>query len=217
MSIEIKLLTLGIAATNCYIVGDTHTNKALVIDPVDNAHLIHQTAYDNGWQIKLILATHGHYDHILAAGELKQLTHAPFYIHQNTPQVNTEDHRSPFIEQLFPPIPEPDRLLIDTPEVLNLGAITLETLFTPGHAPDHLCFYMRDQHILFGGDCLFEGSIGRTDFPNADYGTLMNSIFDKMLPLGDDVQVLPGHMAPTTIGRERETNPFLLQYANQKR
>lgn len=209
MNIEIKILTLGIAATNCYIVGDTTTGNALVIDPVDNAQLLNRTAQDMGWQIRYILATHGHYDHVLAAAELKQLTKAPFYIHHNTPQVSQPEALTPFIAHLFPPIPEPDHLLADEPETIELGAIRLETLFTPGHAPDHVCFYMRDQNILFGGDCLFAGSIGRTDFPNADHETLMRSIVDKILPLGDETRVLPGHMSPTTIGRERQTNPFL--------
>lgn len=215
MSIDIKILTLGAAATNCYIVGNTGTGQAVVIDPVDQAPLLHKTAQDAGWRIELILATHGHYDHILASQELKQLTSAPFYIHRNAPQISGIDDQPPFVHQLFPPVAEPDRLLSDKNEIIELGAMQLETIFTPGHAPGHVCYYLRDHDLLFGGDCLFAGSIGRTDLPYADHATLMNSIFDRLIPLGDDTRVLPGHMGPTTIGRERQTNPFLLEYANR--
>ena len=210
MTIEIKRLTLGVAATNCYIVCDTDTHQAVVIDPVDDAQLLYDTAHDAGWEIELILATHGHYDHILASQQLVELTEAPFYIHRNAPQISGTDEQSALVQQLFPPVAKPDRLLSDTIEVLEFGSIRLETLYTPGHAPGHICFYMRDHNLLFGGDCLFSGSIGRTDLPYADHATLMKSIFEKLIPLGDETQVLPGHMGPTTIGRERQTNPFLI-------
>ena len=210
MSISIKVLTLGIASTNCYIVGDTETNNAIVIDPVDGAPLLFKTAQDAGWTIKLMVATHGHYDHVLAASELKALTGAPFYIHHNTPQlVGVSD---PLIAQIFPPIPQPDRLLSDEIEHIELDSLRFETLFTPGHSPDHICFFMREHNLLFGGDCLFAGSIGRTDLPYGDHATLMNSIFATLIPLGDSVHVLPGHIHPTTIERERQTNPFLQQH-----
>jgi len=216
MPIEIKRLNLGIAATNCYLVGDTDTQDALVIDPVDQAPLLLKTAQDAGWTIKLILATHGHFDHVLASKELKELTSAPFYIHQNDlsflknlPQTGVH-----FTGQPFPEAAEPDRFFTSESEIIELGAIKLETLFTPGHAPGHVSFFMREHKLVFSGDCLFAGSIGRTDLPGADYETLMTSIFEKLIPLGDDVQVLPGHMQPTTIGRERQTNPFLLEYRN---
>lgn len=219
MTVEIRSLTLGIAATNCYIVGDTDTGEAIVIDPVDEAGLILETAQAAGWTIRLILATHGHFDHILASRTLKELTGAPFYIHaadlfflKGLPKQGLS-----FIGRAFPEAAEPDRLLTDEPEVIELGAIRLETIFTPGHAPGHVSFYMRSQRTVFSGDCLFAGNIGRTDLPRADYDTLMRSIFERLLPLGDDVRVLPGHMQPTTLGEERRTNPFLLAFANQHR
>lgn len=217
MTVEIKTLTLGIAATNCYIVGDTATGEAVVIDPVDRAELIAETARAAGWTIMLILATHGHFDHVLASKALKDSTGAPFYIHPadlfflaGLPQQGLL-----FTGALFPEAAEPDRLLTDAPEVIEVGGIRLETLFTPGHAPGHVSFYMRAQQIVFSGDCLFAGSIGRTDLPRASYDTLLRSIFDRLLPLGDDVRVLPGHMEPTTIGAERRTNPFLLDFASR--
>ncbi len=215
MSVEIRMLTLGVAATNCYIVGDTESKAAIVIDPVDRAPLLFQTAQDVGWTIRLIVATHGHYDHVLACRELKELTGAPFYIHHNNPQLNGKSNF--IVEQIFPALPQPDRLLSDESETLEVEQLQLKTLYTPGHAPDHVCFYMPQQNILFGGDCLFAGSIGRTDLPFSDHDTLMDSIFTKMLALDDSVHVLPGHMQATTIGRERQTNPFLLEYQRSQR
>jgi hydroxyacylglutathione hydrolase len=217
MAVEIRILTLGIAVTHCYIAADTATNEALVIDPVDEAPLIHKTAQDAGWTIKLILATHAHFDHVLASKALKDMTGAPFYVHadslpllQSLPQQGLR-----FVGHSFPEAAQPDRLLTTEPETLELGQIRLETLYTPGHAPGHISFYVRDAEIVFSGDCLFAGSIGRTDLPGSSYDVLMQSIFEKLLPLGDNVKVLPGHMDMTTIGKERATNPFLLDYARE--
>ena len=216
MTVEIKRLTLGIAATNCYIIGDTETGEAVLIDPVDNATLLYETAHEAGWEIKLILATHGHYDHILVSRELKMHTGAQFYIHKNAPQVSQPDKLDGMLSQLFPLIATPDVIIDNDPMTICLANIQLETRYTPGHAPGHVCYFLRDQKVLLGGDCLFAGSIGRTDFPFCDTRTLMESIFQQILPLGDDVQILPGHMGPTTIGHERLHNPFLIDYAKRK-
>jgi glyoxylase-like metal-dependent hydrolase (beta-lactamase superfamily II) len=212
MSIEIISLNLGVAATNCYIVGDTDAKTAVVIDPVDEALLLVETAQNVRWTIALILATHGHFDHVLACADLMQLTGAPFYIHHRTPRLNPAPELSAFIQQIFSTIPQPTHLLTDDTEIIEVGGIKLETLYTPGHAPDHVCFFMRHKNVLFGGDCLFAGSVGRTDLPYGNHETLIQSITGKLLPLGDSVQILPGHMQPTTIGQERLNNPFL-QYA----
>lgn len=211
MTIEVKSLTLGVVATNTYLIGDTETGEAILIDPVDDAPLLYQTAQHAGWTIKLILATHGHFDHVLASQPLKDLTHAPFAIHKeemswlrSLPQQGLMFFGSPFPEGALP-----DRFLTSEPEVIEVGAIHLETIFTPGHSPGHISFYMPSQRMVFSGDCLFAGSIGRTDLPGADFNTLINTICDKLLPLGDDVTVMPGHGALATIGDERHANPFL--------
>jgi glyoxylase-like metal-dependent hydrolase (beta-lactamase superfamily II) len=215
MAIEIKVLTLGIASTNSYLVADTDTHEAVLIDPVDEAPLLYQTAADAGWTIRLILATHAHFDHVLASKALKELTGAPFYIHAEAlPLLQTLPQQGLFFTgQRFPEAAVPDRLLTSEPETITLGALVFQTLYTPGHAPGHISFFMPNENLLFSGDCLFAGSIGRTDLPGGDYDLLMKSIFEKLLPLGDTVQVLPGHMDITTIGREKATNPYLLNYA----
>ncbi|MAU10956.1 MAG: hypothetical protein CL607_14130 [Anaerolineaceae bacterium] len=218
MAIKILQLTLGAVATNAYMVGDTDTKQALVIDPVDDADALYAAANKEGWSIELILATHAHFDHVLASKGLKELTGAPFYIHEEC---------VPWLEQLpsqgrmfgLPPFPEaatPDRLLTSESETIELGSIKLKTLYTPGHAPGHISFYMADEQLVFSGDTLFAGSIGRTDLPGGDYDLLMQSIFKHLLPLGDETQVLAGHMQNTSIGRERQTNPFLLDYLEKQ-
>ncbi|MGJ3240787.1 MAG: MBL fold metallo-hydrolase [Anaerolineae bacterium] len=211
MTIEIKSMTLGMVSTNAYLVGDTQTKEAILIDPVDKAKQIKALADDLGWAIKLILATHAHFDHVLASKDLKALTGAPFWIHERA---------TPLLENLpmqgrlfglgeFSPAAEPDHLIKHESETITLSAITLEPLYTPGHAEGHLSFYMREQSVLFSGDTLFFNSIGRTDLPGGDHQLLLRSIREKLLILPDETIVLPGHMQQTTIGFERQNNPFL--------
>lgn len=211
MTLEIKYATLGIAVTNAYLIGDTDTNEAVLIDPVDQAEGLAQMAADSGWTIKLILATHAHFDHVLASKALKEITGAPFYIHAEAAPflANLPDAGVRFTGTAFPEAATPDRLLTTAPETLELGAIKLETLYTPGHAPGHLSFYLHEHGIVFSGDSLFAGTVGRTDLPGGDHNLLISSIREKLLALPDAVTVLPGHGEPTTIGKERATNPYL--------
>lgn len=214
MTLEIKMLPLGPLQTNAYLIGDNETGDAVLIDPVDNAEVIQQTAQKAGWEIKLILATHAHFDHVMASKSLKAMTGAPFALHQNEmvwldqlPQQGLM-----FLGQEAEEGAEPDRFLTTESETIQVGSMTFNPLFTPGHSPGHISFYMPDHQVVISGDALFAGSIGRTDLPYCDHQTLMESIVNQLLPLGDEVQVLSGHTRPTTIGRERQTNPFILEY-----
>ena len=214
MTIKIKSATLGAFGTNTYLVGDTETSHAILIDPVDDAPVILTMAEEEGWTIELMIATHAHLDHVMASQAIKDATNAPFYIHEECVEWLKQ---IPAQARMFglgdvPPAAKPDRLLTTESETIELDGIKLETLYTPGHAPGHLSLYMRDHKILFSGDSLFAGSIGRTDLPGGDYHLLMKHIFDKLMTLDDDVQVLPGHMQATTIGQERQSNEFLLSY-----
>jgi len=213
MGIAIRPKTLGMVATNAYLVADTDTNNAILIDPVDEALTLVEMAQEAGWAIKLILATHAHFDHVLASAELVKQTGAPFYIHseaapylERLPETGVR-----FVGQRFPDAAVPDKLLADE-ETVELDGITLRALYTPGHAPGHLSFLLEGENTVFSGDALFAGSIGRTDLEGGSLPVLMNSIKTKLLTLDDDVRVLPGHGDETTIGRERQTNPFILQY-----
>ncbi|NOK85716.1 MAG: MBL fold metallo-hydrolase [Chloroflexi bacterium AL-W] len=214
MTIQILNAELGIAATNAYIIADTQTQEAILIDPVDDAPFLHKMMIDAGWQVKLILATHAHFDHILASKAAKELMGAPFWTHQQSKQWldSLPQQGRRFGLGDFPEAATPDRWLTDEPETIQIGSIALETIYTPGHAPDHIAYFLRSENILFVGDCVFEMSIGRTDLPGSNYEQLMQSITQKILPLGDDVHLLPGHGRETTIGRERRANPFILDY-----
>ena len=213
MPIKIKSLTLGLFATNAYLVADTATSNAILIDPVDDAPAILSAAADEGWTIKLMIASHAHLDHVLASAEIKRQLQIPFLIHQDCQALLEE---IPLQGKFFglgqlPEAAIPDRLLTDNC-IVELDAIRLESLYTPGHAPGHLSFYLAEHKILFSGDTLFAGSIGRTDLPGGDHDLLMQSIIERLMTLDDDARVLPGHMGATTIGRERLTNPFILSY-----
>lgn len=211
MSFEIRVLTLGLAVTNCYIVSDNETGEAVMIDPVDQPDLLLKTLNDNNLSLKLILATHGHFDHVLASAAVKAATGAPFYIHRDDVHwLNSlPDQGIRFTGAPFPQAAVPDRLLTDEQETITVNKITFKTLFTPGHSPGHVAFWWPDANVVFSGDALFQGSIGRTDLPGGDHATLIRSIFDKLLTLEDDTKVLPGHGDATTIGAERRYNPFL--------
>ncbi len=217
MTIRIKAMTLGPFATNAYLVADEQTGGAILIDPVDEAQAILEAASAENWRIKLMLATHAHLDHVLASAEIKAELDIPFWIHEDCAPLLAEIPLQGRFFGLYdlPEAAAPDRLLKTESETLTLDSIQLRSLYTPGHAPGHLSFYMPEQKILFSGDSLFAGSIGRTDLPGGDHDLLMRSIVEKLMPLDDDAQVLPGHMGATTIGRERRGNPFLLAYQSQ--
>ena len=214
MGLAFKSMTVGAFATNAWLLADTDTNNAILIDPVDRADVILAAAAEEGWRIKLMLATHAHLDHVLASADIKGELGIPFWIHQEC---------APLLEEVplqgmyfglgrLPAPATPDRLLGDD-DAIELDGIRLQSLYTPGHAPGHLSFYLAEERILFSGDTLFAGSIGRTDLPGGDHDLLMRSIIDKLMPLDDTTRVLPGHMGATTIGRERRTNPYLVGYA----
>jgi glyoxylase-like metal-dependent hydrolase (beta-lactamase superfamily II) len=211
MKIEIKRATLGLASTNAYLVADADSGDAALIDPVDDAPFLAQMAAESGWTIRLILATHAHFDHILASKELKALTNAPFIIHQDAvPMLKAlPDQAKRFGLPTFPEAAAPDRLLTNERETIELGALKFETIYTPGHAPGHVAFYLPDLKVAFCGDALFYDGIGRTDLPGGSLDVLLDSILNHLFPLGDDVTALPGHGQQTTLGRERRFNPWL--------
>ena len=214
MPIQIKSLTLGPFATNAYLIADSQSGNAILLDPVDDAPAILAAAQAEGWTIKLMIATHAHLDHVLASAAIKESLNVPFFIHEECAALLDEIPMQGVFFGLgeLPAAAQPDRLLTSASEIIELDSIRLQSLYTPGHAPGHLSFYLAEHKILFSGDSLFAGSIGRTDLPGGDHALLMTSIVDKLMVLDDDVQVLPGHMGLTTIGRERKTNPFLLAH-----
>lgn len=207
--IDIKQLPLGPLQTNCYFLGCQTTKRAAIIDPAWDGHAIANMVQKDGYTVTHILLTHSHFDHIGGLAHLKEDTDAPIYAHEKA---------VPFIEMgaqiarrwglTMPETPPVDHTIAEG-DTIAVGNVSLEVLFTPGHAPGHVCFYLREYDVLFDGDVLFQGSIGRTDLPGGDFTTLMDSIEQKLLPLPDNTQLLSGHGPVTTIGAERHTNPFL--------
>jgi glyoxylase-like metal-dependent hydrolase (beta-lactamase superfamily II) len=208
-AIEIRPMPLGPLQTNCYLVGCKETMQAAVIDPAADGGSIAAMAENDSWTISHILLTHAHFDHVGGLEALKAATGAPIYLHPEAVAMLAGAPMSAAMFGLRIPAPPPaDAFLADGQE-LQVGHLRLQVLHTPGHAPGHVCFHVPAHQVVFDGDVLFQGGIGRTDFPNSDHDTLMESIRVKLLTLPDDTRVFPGHGAATTIGEERATNSFL--------
>jgi hydroxyacylglutathione hydrolase len=200
----IRTLSVGPMAANCYILECEKTRSAMVIDPGAEAARILSVIRENKLQLKLIVNTHAHIDHIEANSDLIKGTSAPLCIHSADADmlVNPEKNLSFFVGR---PVSSPvaDRLLSDG-DVLEAGTMSLEVIHTPGHSPGSICL-LDDEHI-FTGDLLFAGGIGRYDFPGSSYEVLMDSL-QKVMTLDDDLIVYPGHGPATDIGSERRSNP----------
>ena len=194
--------------TNLYIVGSEVSGEGMIIDPAGEAEAVLDSVRELGLTIKLIVATHAHLDHFLAARQLKEATGAEFVMHPN--EVGTLGAQSRFAGSLFgtsgDPPPEPDRLLRGG-DSIDIGELHFLVLDTPGHSPGGISLY--GHGVVFSGDSLFNFGIGRTDFPGCSFARLMESIKAKLMSLPDETIVLPGHGPETTIGVERNWNPFL--------
>ena len=195
--------------TNCFIVGDEATKEAIVIDPGGEADRIVKEIKNLGVEIKAVINTHAHVDHIGALKEIKAKFNAEIMLHKlELPILQTASRMGRLFGVSIEQPPEPDRFLADGDQV-SCGDITFTVIETPGHSPGGISLVTSDGRYCFVGDTLFAGSIGRTDLPGGDYHTLIQSIKTRLIPLGDDVKVLPGHGPATTMGNERRYNPFL--------
>ncbi len=213
MALQVHMLTLGMVQTNCYIAVDTLTRDAAIIDPSDDAPAILKIVHDEGLTVREILITHAHFDHILALGDVKAATGATIRMHAaDLPLLEGLPQQMKFfLKTDVPPAPPPDQL-VEGGDVIKLGNLAFEVRFTPGHAPGHVSYVCHEGAVVFSGDCLFLGAVGRYDLPGADYKTLMRSIFGKLLTLPDDYTIAAGHMQTTTVGRERASNSHLLDW-----
>lgn len=200
------------AATNCWVVSDD--GRAILIDVPPESDEIGEYLADSNLAVSGILLTHGHIDHMGGAGEMGRRTGAVTYVHPDDDFLTL--HPTEQLRNLLGIVPPGD---FGPPEVmeglkhgdvLDFGGINLEVRHTPGHTPGHCCFYWAREGILFSGDQLFAGSIGRTDLPGGSHQALLESMRDHVLTLDDAIEVLPGHGPVTTIGRERRSNPFLV-------
>ncbi len=204
----VATLAGGPTQTNCYLVSAEGSREAVVIDPGWEADAILAAARSAKLTIELILLTHGHFDHIGAVAGVKVATGASLAIHAREVDWLHANGGADLFGFKIRSVPQPDRLL-EHGEKIEVGLLSFETRYVPGHTAGHVAFIEHAQRAAFVGDVLFAGSIGRTDLPGGDYDTLIASITDQLLALPDDFKVYPGHGPPTTIGMERETNPFL--------
>lgn len=209
-------LVVGALACNCYVVGDPDTMQAIVIDPGDDAGRILEAVTSRGLKLAASVATHAHFDHILAAEALSALTGVPFLLHLEDVELLRwlPDSLGLFLGiHDGPPAPEVDRRLADG-DVIRVGARELRVIHTPGHSPGSICLLAEEpeEAMVFAGDTLFANSVGRTDLPGGDQTQLITSIRQRLFPLGD-LAVYPGHGPATALGKEKVSNPFVGQGA----
>lgn len=205
-----RLFTLGQLQCNASLLGDESTREAFVIDPGENPRALLRAIADDGWRVKEILFTHAHIDHVAGALEVQELTAAPVALHRlDLPLYESLDDQAAWVGMPPPPRVEITHWL-EEGEVLECGALRLQVLWTPGHAPGHVSFYLKHQALLISADVLFRSSIGRTDLPGGNHQQLIETIRTKLLTLPGDTLVIPGHGPTTTIGAERRSNPFLV-------
>lgn len=203
----LKSMALGPIMANCYVLGCENTREAAVIDPGEEAARILDALKEDGLTLKLILNTHGHFDHVGANRELKQaVPEAQLMIHgDDAPMLAQLANSARMFGMQAENSPDPDRLLQDT-DAITFGDVKLDVVHVPGHSPGGVAFVC--DAGIFVGDTLFTGSIGRTDLPGGNFDTLIASIQNKLFQYDDDTSVYPGHMGPTTIGQEKRFNPF---------
>ncbi|HKH13965.1 MAG TPA: MBL fold metallo-hydrolase [Solirubrobacterales bacterium] len=210
---DVRSFTVGAVAENCYVVRRDGADHGLIVDPGDDAERILQAVDQLGLTIDGILVTHCHFDHIGAVAPVAAATGAPVWC----PQMEV-----PVLADIMSYVPWPgfgpfesydaDETVAGG-EHLSLAGLEIDVVLTPGHSPGHVTYAIPDEAALFSGDVLFQGSVGRTDLPGGDWGTLLESIRGLVDSYPEETTVYPGHMGITTLGAERASNPFLAELA----
>ena len=208
--LEIVSFTLGPAQTNAYLVADSETKEAVVIDPAWDGHVILEAAKKRGWRIGHLWYTHAHFDHIGGAGAIADaLNPLPLVaLHPNDHVLWRAGGGGAFFGFDIDPGPEPT-IDFTHGQILRLGNVEFEVRFTPGHTSGHCILYVAQSDTCFCGDLIFAGSVGRTDLPGGDWETLVKSIREQIFILPDNTRLLSGHGLETTVGEEKRSNPFV--------
>ena len=206
-----EIFPVGPLQCNCSVIGDETTREALVIDPGDDIDDVLVLIRKHNLTVKQIVVTHAHIDHVGGAMKLRAATGAPILLNQNDqPLLKMLDVQATWIG-----VEDPGKVEIDHSiaqgDTVRAGSLTANVIHTPGHTEGSVCLYFPAEKKLIAGDTLFAGSIGRTDLPGGSMRKIINSLHEKVLTLPDETVVIPGHGALTTIGDERESNPFLVK------
>jgi glyoxylase-like metal-dependent hydrolase (beta-lactamase superfamily II) len=208
--LEIVTFTLGPAMTNAYLVANSETKEAAVIDPAWDGHAILTEAIKRGWRIAHLWYTHAHFDHIGGAAAIADsLNPLPLVaLHPADHVLWRSEGGAPFFGFKIDPGPEPT-IDLQHGQILKLGNIEFEVRHTPGHTPGMCVLYVASEGVCFCGDLIFRDSVGRTDLPGGDWETLLKSIHEQVFTLPDDTRLLSGHGPETTVGEEKHSNPYL--------
>jgi glyoxylase-like metal-dependent hydrolase (beta-lactamase superfamily II) len=207
---DVRCFTVGPLQENCWIVRREDGDRAVVVDPGDEASRLIAATED--LTVDAILLTHTHFDHVGAVAALARHTRAPVYCPEIEVRV-LQDINAYVFPGFGPFEPYDPEETVSGGERLSLAGLDIDVIFTPGHSPGHVSYSIAGEQILLDGDVLFRGSVGRTDLPGGDHRTLLDSIATLLNTLPDETRVLPGHMGETTLGRERASNPFLYELA----
>jgi len=206
-----EILPVGPLQCNCSIIGDEATREAMVIDPGDEIEDILALIRRHRLQVKQIIITHAHIDHVGGAMKLRAVTGAPILLNQNDHTLlKMLDVQATWLGMADPGKVEIDQS-VEQDETLKAGSLAATVMHTPGHTEGSICLYFPAEQKLIAGDTLFAGSIGRTDLPGGSFEKILSSLHEKVLALPDETIVVPGHGPLTTIGEERKTNPFLVK------
>jgi glyoxylase-like metal-dependent hydrolase (beta-lactamase superfamily II) len=205
----LEMVSVGPFQENCYVIGDEVTGEGALIDPGDEAARIALAVERTNLEIGWIIITHAHIDHVGGVAALVDEYACPVLMHAEAePMLGQLPTQAMMMGLRFGKVPAVDRHIEDD-EVLEVGGLELKALYTPGHAPGHLAFYLESEGLVLSGDALFAGGVGRTDLFGGDMELLLRSIVERLMTLPDETRVLPGHGPETTIGEERAHNPFL--------
>ena len=206
-----EILPVGPLQCNCSVIGDEITREAMVIDPGDDIEEVLALIDKHNLQVKQIVITHAHIDHVGGAMKLRAATGAPILLNQNDyALLKMLDVQAAWIGMKDPGKVEIDQS-VGQADTVRAGSLTANVIHTPGHTEGSVCLYFPAESKLIAGDTLFAGSIGRTDLPGGSMEKIINSLHERVLTLPDDTLVVPGHGPLTTIGEERESNPFLVK------